>query len=371
MTFKKLLHQSILLPILLITSLAFAQSRDITPQSDSIVLEKLGPRMNKPAAADPQNITAAVRQAIVLARQNADPRYLGQAQALIGPLWSSPQASHELLTLQATIEQSRHEFAQARKTLQTALSKPAASQAQAWLTLATLERVQGQYAAAEKACKSINEPAAQLYGRACVLEVTSLQGQSDAARQGFEQLLREQRQSALQAWLQSLMAENELRAGNKPAALQFFARSLALDNDGYTALAFADALLDGNQAGQALAILQNQPDSDAVLIRRAQAYKLLRGAQFAALSTELEQRMRAIAQRGDAGHAREQALHALHVQGDAKAALAFAQTNLQLQREPIDWLIAIQSAQQAANLAEKAKLLKAAAQSGLKDARLQ
>jgi tetratricopeptide (TPR) repeat protein len=353
---------------------AAAQTRDIAPTSDDVVLEKLGPRLNKSSAAS-ADLIPAVRQAILLARQTADPRYLGQAQSLIGTQWNNPQASHELLTLQATIEQSRHEFANARKTLQTALSKPAASPSQAWLTLATIERVQGNYAAAEKACQSISEPAAQLYARACLLETASLQGQWDAARQGYSQLLREARQPAEQAWLQSLMAENELRAGQKPAALQLFARSLALDADGYTALAFADALLGDQQArsaAQALAVLQEQPDSDAVLIRRAQAYKILKEPRFAATAADLQQRLVASSQRGDnPGHAREQALHALYVQGDAKAALNFAQTNLALQREPIDWLLAVQSAQQAGNSSEKRKLLEAVAKLGLKDARLQ
>lgn len=288
---------------------------------------------------------------------------------MIGPLWSSPKASHDLLTLQATIEQSRHEFASARKTLRLALGKPADSHAQAWLTLAAIERVQGQYAEAEKACKRIEQNAAQFYARACLLETMSLQGQWESARSGYLALLREPRLPAQQAWLHSLQAENELRAGQDGEALKYFASSLAIDNDGYTALAYADVLLARQQAEQALAVLQNQPESDGVLIRRATAYKQLKDPRFNTLARTLQVRMSAMAQRKDtAGHAREQALHALHVQSDAKAALAFAQMNLQQQREPIDWRIAIQSAQQAGQAAEKAKLLQAAAKTGLKDA---
>jgi tetratricopeptide (TPR) repeat protein len=357
-----------------ISSAAIAQVRDISLANDDLVIEKLGPRLSKPSRTSstaPADVIPAVQQAIVLARQMADPRYLGQAQALIGAQWSSPQASHELLTLQATIEQSRHEFDSARQTLKQALKKPAASHAQAWLTLASIERVQGQYAASTQACQSINEPAAQLYKQACLLETASLQGQWEQAKQGYSQLLSGVRQSAQQAWLMSLLAENELRAGQKAAALQLFGRSLNLDNDGYTALVLTDALLADQQAGPALAILATQPESDAVLIRKAYAYKMLKDPRFALLSSELAQRLTAAQQRGDnAGHAREQALHALHVLGDAKAALTLAQTNLKLQREPIDWAIAIQSAQQAGAIQEKNQLLQVAAQTGLKDVRL-
>ncbi len=347
-----------------------AQVKLLQPASEDAIIEKLGPRLPKSAA--PADLVPAVRQAISLARQTADPRYLGQAQALIGALWSSPQASYDIATLQATIEQSRHEFAQARKTLQAALAKPAPSHAQAWLTLATIERVQANYGAAEAACKGITTAAAQMYAQACLLETKSLQGQWDEARQGFQALLREQRLPGQQAWLISLLAENEERAGQFAAALKQYALSLSLENDGYTALAYADALLRQNQAAQALSALQNQPSSDAVLIRRAMAYKQLGDAQHARLADELNARFAAAALRAEnnAGHAREQAMHALYVQGNAQAAVAFAQANLKLQREPLDWLIAIQSAAQSGQASEKTKLLQAFAKTGLKDARL-
>jgi tetratricopeptide (TPR) repeat protein len=347
-----------------------AQVKELRITSDDAVIEKLGARL--PKASSPADLVPAVRQAIALARQTADPRYLGQAQALIGALWGNPAASYEVATLQATIEQSRHEFAQARKTLQSALAKPSASHAQAWLTLATIERVQGNYKQAETACKSINTPEAQLYAQACLLETQSMQGQWQSARDGFTALLRNERLPATQAWLLSLLAENEERAGKMDAALKHYALSLSLDNEGYTGLAYADALLRQKQAALAIKTLQAQPSSDAVLIRRAQAYKMLGDTQYQSLADELNARFSAAALRQDsnADHAREQALHALYVQGNAKAAFDYAQTNLKLQREGIDWLIALQSADQLGAKAEKTKLLQAAAQTGLKDERL-
>jgi tetratricopeptide (TPR) repeat protein len=350
---------------------AQAQPKDLRPANDEVIVEKLSPRLARPqTSSDP---LAAVQQAIQLARQTADPRYLGQAQALLGAQWGNPQASYEAATLQATIEQSRHEFAQARQTLKTALTKPSltSSHAQAWLTLATIERVQGNYAAAQAACKSISSPAAQLYASACLLETRSLQGQWSQARQGLNALLREQRLPAQQAWLQSLMAENEERAGNAASALKLYALSLSLDADGYTALAYADALLRNQTPALALAALHMQPSSDAVLIRRAAAYKQLGDLQWQALGQELQTRFAAAAQRGgtQAGHAREQALFELLVRGNAQAALSLAKSNLALQREPLDWLIAMQSAQQLGQPSEAAALKQAAAATGLKDAR--
>jgi tetratricopeptide (TPR) repeat protein len=354
-----------------IACIASAQVKELRITSDDEVIEKLGARITKPASG--ADIVLAVRQAISLARQTADPRYLGQAQALIGSLWNNPLASYELATLQATIEQSRHEFAQARKTLQAALAKPATSHAQAWLTLATIERVQGNYKQAQTACKSIYTPEAQLYAKACLLETQSMLGQWREAREGFTALLLTERLPSTQAWLLSLLAENEERAGLAGAALKHYTLSLSLDNDGYTALAYADALLRQKQAGLALTALQNQPSSDAVLIRRAQAFKILGDPQHQRIAQELTARFAAAAQRegnNNPGHAREQALHTLYVLGNAKAALDFSQTNLKLQRESIDWMIAIQSAELMDAKPEKAKLLKTAAATGLRDERL-
>ena len=355
---------------LCISQSSIAQPKPITPSSDEVVVEKLGARVSRPPTS--ADVVPAVREAILLARRNADPRYLGQAQAMIGALWGSPQASYDITTLQATIEQSRHEFAAASKTLRAALTKPAPSYAQALLTLATIERVQGNYAKALDACQGINAPAAQLYAQACRLETISLQGQWDAARLGFTQLLRVQRLPIQQAWLQSLMAENEERAGQTEQALKLYAASLAADADGYTALAYADALLRSGKPAPAIAALEGQPNSDSVLIRRAAAYKALGDTQWQALAEEIRQRFAATAQRGgsQAGHAREQAQFELLVLGNAKAALVSAQANLQLQREPLDWLLAVQSANQSGNSAEAAKLLATAAKQGLKDARL-
>jgi hypothetical protein len=350
-----------------------AQVKDLRITSDDIILEKLPARIAKPSSsASAAELAQAVRQAIDLSRQTADPRYLGQAQSLIGALWNSPQANYEITTLQATIEQSRHEFAQARKTLQSALTKPAASHAQAQLTLATIERVQGNYAAAEAACKSINTPQAQLYAQTCLLETQSLQGQWSQARQGLTALLRTQRKPGTQAWLLSLLAENEERAGQADAALKYYALSLATEKDGYTALAYSDALLRQNKAALALTALQAEPESDSVLIRRAQAYKLLGDPRHTSLASELTARFRLAAARmqDQSGHTREQALYELHVQGNAQMALALAQSNLKLQREPIDWLLALQSASTAGQSQIKAKLLQEIAQSGLKDERL-
>lgn len=364
------------LAMLLAATCAFSHAggRDLHPSSDSQVLETLPPRLRSASNAftiTPQAAALAARQAITLARQTSDTRYLGRAQASLARWWSQSDAPVELAVLQATVHQGRHEFAAAKTVLTQALRREPAH-AQGWLTLATLERVAGNYPAAIAACAQVARTGAALYGAACKLETDSLQGKQDEAQRGLSALQRQVPEVSIQAWLASLLAESEERAGRDSVALVAYQASLALAPDGYTALAAADLLLRTGAAGAALKQLADQPASDAVLLRRAYAMKLLKDPQWQALSKELQARFAALDQRGDdpATHARERALAYLWLDADAAKALQSAKLNLTLQKEPLDWWLALQSAQRAGQSAEFERLRKEVVAAGLRDARL-
>jgi predicted Zn-dependent protease len=351
-----------------------AAGRDIAPTTDTQVMETLQPRV-RTSAATPQAAASAARQAINLARQSADPRYLGRAQAVLAPWWDKGDAPVELAVLQATVQQSRHEFPAAKVTLDKALQRDP-SHAQGWLTLATLERVAGRYPQALLACAQVARAGAALYAAACQLETQSLQGQHDVARRGLETLRQQTTDKTVQAWLLSLLAESEERAGRDGAALLAYQTSTALAPDGYTTLAHADLLLrtaHTDAAQKALQLLSNQPDSDAVLLRRAYAFKLMNDPRWQALASDLRERFAALDARGDnpAAHARERAMAYLWLDGDAARALQSAKLNLSLQKEPLDWWLALQSAQVADQPAELTLLRNALEATGLRDARLQ
>lgn len=355
---------------------AHAAPQDIQPRSDAQVIETLAPRATSPVApgGQPQTPEAAALQArqwISQSRQSGDPRYLGRAQGVLATWWDKADAPPELAVLQATVQQSRHEFDAARKVLTQALQRDPGL-AQGWLTLATLERVAGRYSAAQTACEKIDATQAALYRQACLLETISLQGQQDTARAAFAQAIAQSRDAATQAWLLSLLAESEERAGRDESALMHYRDSLARSPDGYTALALADALLRTNKPAAALEALQRQTPSDAVLLRRAYAHKALGDARWKALQAELAERFAALDARGDdpALHARERAQAALWLEGNAAKAWAAAQANLQLQKEPLDWWLALQSATLAKQTSALVQLRQQLAASGLKDARL-
>lgn len=362
--------------LLFACAVAAAAPRDIPPGNDSDVIETLPARVRATAATpgaalSPEAAAVSAREWIKLSRLEAEPRYLGRAQAVLAPWWDKPDAPPALAVLQATVQQSRHEFGAARKTLQAALKRDP-SQAQGWLTLATLERLAGRYDAATAACEEVARNGAGFYAQACQLETASLRGGFDEARRGYGQLAQRSPDAGTRAWLLSLLAESEERAGRDADAARAYESSLAAEADGYTALAYADMMLRTARPQEAIKALKKQPASDATLLRQAFAYKQLNDPQWQVLNAELRERFAALDARGEdrAPHARERALGALWLDGDAAAASESAQLNLGLQKEPLDWWLALHTTQLAGRKAELEKLREALAATGLKDARL-
>ena len=352
-------------------AVAPAAPRDLQPGADTEVVERLPERVAG-APATPAAAAAVARRWILLSRETADPRYLGRAQAALAPWWGRSDAPPDLLVLQATVEQGRHNFSAARATLERALQAQPAH-AQGWLTLATLERLSARYPAAEAACRQVARHGAAVHATACLLETRSLQGQHDAARSGLTALWQQAGgDTAQRAWIASLLAESEERAGRDDEADAAYRRSLADAPDGYTALAYADHLLRRQRPAAALQVLAQQPDSDAVLLRRAQALRRTGDPAWQPLARELQARVDAIAARGEGleAHARERALLALWLQDQPAAAWQAARANLALQKEPLDWWLALQTSELAGDPAAHKAVRQALRQAGLQDVRL-
>lgn len=367
------MHNLNLLLMLLLLSVVVtvqAAGKDFTPTNDQQVVEKLSARL-EPNSGSPHTAAISARKAITLARETADTRYLGRAQAILAPWWDKMDAPVELAVLQATVLQSRHEFEAAKSVLGSALKRDA-HHAQGWLTMATLERLSGNYPSARLACEKVARAGATLHAQACQLETLSLTGNHDLARRAFQALQMQTTDGTTQAWLLSLQAENDERAGRDALALSGYQSSLSLASDNYTALAAADLLLRTQRPREAQALLKTQPSSDAVLLRRTLAAKMQQDPTWPSMAKALHARFSALDQRGDARitHAREQALVYLWLDADGPRALEAAKLNLTLQKEPFDWWLAMASAKLAGQTDMLQSLREQVASIGLNDARL-
>jgi hypothetical protein len=351
----------------------------LQPSSDDQVIEVLPavtrgrppPISTLPKPVNPAAAQLQARQDIGVARQTGDTRYWGRAQAVLAPWWDRPDAPADIAVLQATVQQGRHEFAAARQVLAAALARTP-GHAQGWLDMAALERLSGHYPEALAACDAVARAGQALYASACRLETQSLQGHHETAVQGLQALIAQTSDNSQRSWLLSVLAESQERWGRDGAAAKSYTASLALDPDLYTAIAYSDLLLRTGKPAQALQALAALPETDAVVLRRSAAWRRLGDSRWTGARAALQEREAELKRHGDdpALHARELALAALWLDDNAVNALAMARRNLLLQREPIDWWVALLSARQAGDGAALAELDAAIAATGLQDARL-
>jgi predicted Zn-dependent protease len=357
-----------------------------TPASGAEVVEVL-PRRADPLqrelrslraglAARPRDLalaTALARRYIGAARSEADPRYLGYAQAALAPWWRLPAPPAEVRLLRATVLQSTHQFAAALADLDALVAADPAN-AQAWLTRATVLTVQGDYPAASASCARAAGLADALVGVTCLSGVAGVTGRAAQSERLLELTLRRSAAApALRCWALTLLAEMATRRGDAAAAEARYRGALALDpRDSYLLGAYADFLLDQRRPAEVLKLLRGQGRVDALLLRQALALQQGAGTPqaLAAAAAELGARFDAAALRGDTVHQREQARFELHLRRDGAAALALARRNWALQKEPADTRIYLEAALAARDAAAAAPVLQWIAANGVEDVAL-
>jgi hypothetical protein len=363
---------------------AAASAAPIVPSSDAEVVETLPSggqrgeerRLRRQLAERPTDAALAVSAAqrfLERARTQGEPRYAGLALGALAA-WPDPSsAPPEVMLMRATLAQYLHDFDGAASMLE-ALLKRSPGMGQAWLTLATIRRVQGRYDASDAACAGLAERSPGLHADACRAENDALRGRFDAARARFRQLVQARGlDAATSGWLLTSLAELEERAGRGAAAESTWREALRADPSPYTTIAYADFLILRGRDADVLALLEPLPRGDAVLLRLAIAGHRSGAADAGARVAEMRERIALANLRPDTPtfHGREQAMFALWVDGDAARALELARRNVDLQREPIDLLLYAQAARAAgrSDALEAARAL--VREVGLRDARIE
>lgn len=298
------------------------------------------------APRDPVPALALARRYVMLGRESADPRYYGQAQAVLAPWWDRPDAPNAVRLLRATLLQNGHHFSEAQAELrQVVAADPRA--AQAWLTLATVQAVQGDTAGAIASCGRLSSLTGQLETFACLAVASANTGRMQGAEQLLALGLEREGNAApeIRTWALTMLAELAARRGDAPLAQRRFVTALRVaPADPYLLGAYADFLLDRGRAADVPALLKAHHRNDALLLRHALALQALgRREALAPVRAELQARFDAAELRGDAVHLREQARFTLHLRGDARAALALARRNWQVQKELADTRILLEA----------------------------
>ncbi len=345
----------------MLVAAAPARAEPMVPGDASMIVERL-PDAQDPTRralhalhaqllANPDDLTLALRVAhgeVAQCRKLFDPRACGRAEAALGPWISAADPPPDVLLLRGLLLQTNHLFDAALADLGRVLAMQP-NNAQALLTRAVVHEVRAEYALAQRDCGLAWFHVGQAAAVACLAGASSLTGHatttlaalrindSDPASPEAERL-----------WALTVEGEVAGRLGRNGEAEDAFtrARSIAPD-DSYLLGAYADLLLDLDRPREVAAMLAGRTRIDPLLLRLAEAEERL-GMPDPAHVARLAQSFETSRRRGDIVHEREHARFALHLLHQPEDALAIAELNWRVQREPADARVLMEAALAAA-----------------------
>ena len=367
----------ILSPFVLATLFAcaagLAQAEPFMPRSDGVILERLPDagdtmartlrKQHRALAANPNDLTLALNVArgdLDRARALGDPRFLGRAEAALSP-WPSSASQPDVTLLRAVILQSNHDFGGALAALTLVLQDHPAN-AQAWLTRAAIHQAQANYPQAIADCGQFANLILGLAPDICTASAMSLTGHAPLALRAVALSLQANATEAAKApgvdmWGLTLAAETAARLDD-PTAETWFGRAMALDpRDPYLLGAWSDWLLAHGRPGEVVALLSPYTRIDPLLLRFALAEQATGDSLVGTHVADLASRFEASRLRGDTIHRREEARFELELRHNPSVALTLARANWDVQREPADATILLQTALAAGKPAAASSVL--------------
>jgi tetratricopeptide (TPR) repeat protein len=304
------------------------------------------------------------------ARLNGDLRFLGYAEAVLAPWVKQTPPMPTVLVLQATLQQSRHEFSASLDTLDHALAvRP--DDAQALLIRATVLRVLGRYPEANAACEQFSRLVEPRLAALCIQSLRGLNGHLEPAYASLTQVSTQGWLNSEKSWLYSELGEMAVRLGRDAEAERWFQQDLRLaPTDFYVRAAYADLMLQQGRPAETLMLLAGQESLEPLLLRIAIAQKQLHDRALGQSSARLRAAFAAELQRGEAVHRREQARFLLEVLDQPKLSLAAALENWRVQHEPDDVLVLMHAASAAGNPGAAAPAIDFVRSQGQSDVRI-
>lgn len=354
--------------ISLMTIMEITQAEPYIPEYDDKVLERLPEQLFQSTThtktkvlrtqlktnPDDWSSTSQLAQHYInLAQTQADPRYMGYAQAILNPWWKKPQPPMQAILMRAVIKQNAHDFNAAIEDLDQIL-KLQPGHIQANLIKATIATVQGNYPLAIQHCRQLKRRSSMILALVCQNTPASLSGNAEGSYQILDKILSvsatmPEKQSV---WAWTSLAENAWRLGYFKEADHHFQTALKIGiKDLYLSRVYADFLLQQQRPFDVIKFIDSETQNDALLLRLALAEKITHSKQLDKHIALLQTRFNANRKRGSTLHKGDEAKFMLHLLNQPQPAVQLARQNWQVQRESADTYILLQSAIAANSIA--------------------
>jgi hypothetical protein len=267
-------------------------------------------------------------------------------EAALKPWWDKADAPVDVLYYRALLKQYRHDFDAALADLALAAAADP-TRADIWSWRVSVHLVQADLEAARADCEkmAIGGNAADL--RECRAWIAGMSGHAREAYEAFGRIAAANPAASggARRWINTQLAENALRLGLAAEAERHLRAARAIPGPDHGALiALADFLLDQGRFREADDLLDPQYQSDSALLRRALARRKLADARWKGDANRLAERYDAARQRGETLRENEEARMRLELFDNPALALALAQSNWRIQREPVDARVLLESA---------------------------
>lgn len=322
------------------------------PSSDEEVLEILPSTfltsrselatLRSDLADNPQDAGTAASVASLymqVGSQEGDPRFFGYAQAALKPWWEKTNPPLAILKLRAKLKEKNHQYDPALADLKTLLDHEP-QDAQAWIEVSNIYRVQGKYTEAQQACDRLGEFAGDMATNVCRVPFLIATGQAEKADRllaGMLPIIKREYPGIVE-WVLTEQAEAARALGHEKEAEEHYRAGLENGPTNlYLLRAYADFLLERNRAAEALPLLENHTTDNGILLRAAIAARQLGKTKLSRTwQTQLENRFEEIRLRGSEPHGRFESRCALELQDEPQKALALALVNWEKQKEMND-----------------------------------
>ncbi len=300
----------------------------------------------------PVTMQAAVMRARTLiqsGQRSGDPRFFGYASATLAPWTDAAATPTPVRLLQAMILQHQHCFDEALAQLKRVLVEQPAN-AQAWLIQAGILTVTGQYTEARHSCQTLSAMTTPLVATTCFAAIDSVTGANEQAMQALKTALSKRDARAADAtvrvWALTLYAEIAAWSNRTDLAAAAFRQGLWLSpDDAYLLTAYSDYLIERGRYQEVLSLLDRDPATDALMLRRIIAERHTADADYEKHRDDYRERLAEARRWNSSLHDREYARFLLAVENQPAEALTLAQRNWQTQKEPLDTRIYLQAAQ--------------------------